>query len=38
MQVASFCGLGQSVNIPVRSALNQFESQFQAAATTGSVS
>jgi NADH:ubiquinone oxidoreductase subunit F (NADH-binding) len=30
MQVASFCGLGQSVALPVRSALTQFPSAFQA--------
>jgi len=33
MQVASFCGLGQSVAIPVRSALKVFESQFRAGET-----
>jgi NADH:ubiquinone oxidoreductase subunit F (NADH-binding)/NADH:ubiquinone oxidoreductase subunit E len=31
MQTASFCGLGQSVIIPVRSAINQFGPLFQAA-------
>lgn len=31
MQVASFCGLGQSVAIPVKSALSNFEPAFMAA-------
>jgi NADH:ubiquinone oxidoreductase subunit F (NADH-binding) len=31
MQIASFCGLGQSVAIPVKSALANFSAQFQAA-------
>jgi NADH:ubiquinone oxidoreductase subunit F (NADH-binding)/NADH:ubiquinone oxidoreductase subunit E len=31
MQIASFCGLGQSVAIPVKSALAHFSKQFQAA-------
>ncbi len=31
MQVASFCGLGQSVAIPVKSALKVFEQKFRAA-------
>ena len=31
LQDASFCGLGQSVPIPMRSALNQFSTEFQAA-------
>jgi NADH:ubiquinone oxidoreductase subunit F (NADH-binding) len=30
MQAASFCGLGQSVALPVRSAITQFPSAFQA--------
>ena len=38
MQVASFCGLGQSVIIPVRSALNQFKTLFEAAIPAGSSS
>jgi len=28
---SSFCGLGQSVPIPMRSALNQFKDEFKAA-------
>jgi NADH:ubiquinone oxidoreductase subunit F (NADH-binding)/NADH:ubiquinone oxidoreductase subunit E len=31
MQVASFCGLGQSVIIPVKSAVNNFQKSFEAA-------
>ena len=31
MQVASFCGLGQSVVIPVKSAVNNFRKSFEAA-------
>jgi NADH:ubiquinone oxidoreductase subunit F (NADH-binding) len=31
MQIASFCGLGQSVAIPVKSALANFSAQFLAA-------
>ena len=31
MQVASFCGLGQAVAIPVKSAINQFRDAFMAA-------
>jgi NADH:ubiquinone oxidoreductase subunit F (NADH-binding) len=31
MQLASFCGLGQSVAIPVKSALDHFTSDFLSA-------
>jgi NADH:ubiquinone oxidoreductase subunit F (NADH-binding) len=31
MQIASFCGLGQSVAIPIKSALANFSAQFLAA-------